>query len=250
VYTIAEQAERERQEQERERLAVEQREREEQERLVAEQREREEMERLVAEEQERKRLERERDRLAAEQKEREQREWELEQEQANQRRATALDLDKELRKNRLNPNDAKDISEFVSYRRHGEGYSNVPERELERINEYGPSFADVVFFRDYSYSVSRADTNTFELSIDTDIAHSLSISSVSFPMRDVRKTSGNLVWFSGVRFSVSGDADNIRELVRNEKNYRARVYFTNLRSDGGRPKANVHEIEIFRISND
>jgi len=202
----------------------------------------------IAAEQKRQEEQRQRDeqaRLVAEQR-RQEEQKRLQEEQRF--RDTALDLNEELRKNRYNPADAESVNAFVSYRRHGEGtYSNVPERNLERINEYGPAFDEIVFFRDYDYSVGRIRDSSFEMSIDTDMEHP-KIDKVSFPVQGVRSDGKNLVWMHSIRFSVNGSTNNIRELINNKDKYHARVYLTNMRRGVDRPYADIQEIVIVKTS--
>jgi len=209
VREIAAQKEQEKQEREREKQR--QREEEEKERQaqeeekkrIAEEQERREQERLAQEEQERKKQEQ----LAQERQEQEQKR--LERERLEQeRRAAAVDLYAELCK--------KDF--YLD--------SLITDEKT--------------FFRDYNYSVKRNSNTSFEISIDTGFAHPNSIDNVSFPMQGVNKTSNNLTWLHSIRFSVSGNENDISELIVNKDKYLARVYFSNLRyRPNDPPSANV-----------
>ena len=50
----------------------------------------------------------------------------------------------------------------------------------------------------------------------------------------------------GFRLYISGSTPSIGELVNNKDNYRARVWFKNLRSGDGSPSADVERIEIIK----
>ena len=90
--------------------------------------------------------------------------------------------------------------------------------------------------------------------------NSQKVNEILFPMPDI---SGVRVGDSGIELSASGTTDSIQELVRNRNNYRARIWFTNLREDPVArkkqinpdvlilpphwPVADVLRVEIFKV---
>ena len=76
------------------------------------------------------------------------------------------------------------------------------------------------------------------------------LSVLSFPVPDVKVRSGYGVWgsplSSDIEFAVIGNTTRIAEL--HNSNYRARVWFTNLRHGGSGPsRADLLKIEIVRL---
>jgi len=72
---------------------------------------------------------------------------------------------------------------------------------------------------------------------------------VSFADFCIQDVTGQLVGSrSEFILFVSGSTDSIKELVRGSDNYRVKVWFTNLRSNGGDTvSADVQKIEIIKV---
>ncbi|MDR0521971.1 MAG: hypothetical protein LBH00_09000 [Planctomycetaceae bacterium] len=65
-----------------------------------------------------------------------------------------------------------------------------------------------------------------------------------------KSKSGGSVLYNKDKFVISGNTENIRELVRNKDNYRAKVWVINLRqkNEYATPETDVLKIEIKKIN--
>ena len=111
------------------------------------------------------------------------------------------------------------------------------------------------FYDEFTYSVPPhivqvdGDRSSFAMEIPAEFTSS-KIEEVLFPMPGVTGQPGS--GGQGLVLSVSGSTGSIRELVRESGNYRARVWFTNLRAErggwgGGTTSADVLKIEIIKV---
>ena len=112
--------------------------------------------------------------------------------------------------------------------------------------------AETIYREQYTISISNVQNlgggiSTLDMSIPTEIRHT-KVGDVSFPVPDVEKVSESGMSYS-IRFSVSGDTTHIAEL-RDSRDLRARVWFTNLRYGGSissTPTADILKVEIVRL---
>jgi WD40 repeat protein len=120
-------------------------------------------------------------------------------------------------------------------------------------SEIGAAKAEIAkkrFYDEYSYSAPPdkvqvdGDKSSFTMEIPTEFSSS-KVDEVLFPMTDVIGKIGS--GRQGTVLTVSGSTNSIRELVRGSDNYRARVWFTNLRQGNNAPTADVLKIEIIKV---
>jgi len=129
------------------------------------------------------------------------------------------------------------------------------------IRNVQTEIAGTVFFNDYTVSVPNVQnrgggSSSLNKTISTGINFQrVGISEVLFPVPNVEKTRDEFSW-GDIRLSVTGNTARIAELRDNSSNLRARVWFTNLRSDEGTfadsifhtPRADILRTEIFHTS--
>ena len=148
----------------------------------------------------------------------------------------------------------KDLEEFLRYgntelRDKLEAVKADPFDRAEvqaKIDAVKAEIASKKFYDEFYFSAPTSevrvegDKSTFVMKIETDFAIQ-KVDEFLFPMSNVtgemKKTQ------SGTVLTVSGSTENIRDMVRNSSNYRARVLFTNLRLR----TADVLKIEIIKI---
>jgi len=181
--------------------------------------------------------------------------WDLEA-AANYRQAVitnALDLQAELRKNGFD--SVSDFAQFGSAelkRKSQEGDALDRAETQQKIKTVLAEITPKTFVAVYTYSVPNdnaqvdldADTSRFTMVIPSGFVPA-KIENISFPLPNVTAVPNNDR--SGIRISVSGNTNAYRELVRGSGNYRAKVWFTNLRTGQGNMGNNVPAADVLKI---
>ena len=100
-----------------------------------------------------------------------------------------------------------------------------------------------VFVADFSFSIS-VFMRDATMKIHTGF-NSSKLEMITFPDPDIIGEMVGVSWSNYVELTLRGNRDRIQELERNKKEYKARVWFKNLQSDG--PSADIVKIEIADI---
>ena len=125
----------------------------------------------------------------------------------------------------------------------------------EEIKTTLTEIAQKKFYDEFTYSAPPnrvhvdGDRSSFTMVIPAEFTTS-KVDEVLFPIPGVSGQPGS--GGQGLVLSINGGTDSVRELVRESGNYRARVWFTNLRAEsgvwgGGTTSADVLKIEIIKI---
>jgi pSer/pThr/pTyr-binding forkhead associated (FHA) protein len=170
---------------------------------------------------------------------------------------TAVDLEEELRESGFGFN-VNGVSSYVQFGTAAlrdnlrQAASALDRAEAEvNIRTAQAEIAQKVFYAEYTYSApdnsarSDGDRIIFTMVIQTEFTASR-VDAILFPMPDVTGELGS--GRSGIVLAVSGGAESIRELVRENRNYRVKIWFTNLRLAGqSGASTDVLKIEIIKV---
>jgi len=149
--------------------------------------------------------------------------------------------------------NVSDLAQFGNAELKGVAQGDNPfesARAKTRIEAAQAEIAQKVFWSEHAYTAPTA-----EVQVDGDHSSFLMIVPIGF----VPSQLGEIVFPlpsifiggarydpSGIRLTVRGSTENIEELVVSKDNYRAKVWFTNLRYENGRTSADVLKIEIVK----
>ena len=167
----------------------------------------------------------------------------------------AVSLREELQKSGFNVNDVSSYVQFGTAELRDnlrQAASALDRAEAEvNIRTAQAEIAQKVFYAEYTYSApensarSDGDRIIFTMVIQTEFTASR-VDAILFPKPDVTGELGSSR--SGTVLAVRGTVGSIRELISENRNYRAKIWFTNLRSAvQGSASANVAKIEIVKV---
>jgi len=154
--------------------------------------------------------------------------------------------------------NVSDLAQFGNAELKGVAQGDNPfesARAKTRIEAAQAEIAQKVFWGEYAYTAPTAevkvdgDTSSFLMVIPVGfIPHSFDTRYTEFPLSNVGVGIGRFDKDNptDIRLPVGGSTENIEELVVSKDNYRAKVWFTNLRYENGRTSADVLKIEIVK----